>query len=487
MKLEKFINKLDIVESKGNLDIDIKKIVHDSREADENCMFVAIKGFNVDGHSYINDAINNGAKAIILQDRIKDISKDITFIRVNDSRSALASVSSTFYNEPSKKINLIGVTGTNGKTTTTYLIKSILEQVKKQSGIIGTMGNVITDKVIQSNNTTPESLDLQKLFNMMVHKDMDSCIMEVSSHSLQLKRVDECYFNVGIYTNLSPDHLDLHKTIDNYLEAKLKLFYKTSDYNIINIDDKYGRQIVNRIKHLKTSLLTYGIDSDADIIATDINYTVKGVSYKINSPKGSIKINIKIPGKFSVYNSLAAASCAIAYNISLDKIKEGLESIDGVKGRFEVIDIGKNYNIIIDYAHTPDGLEKVLKTIKQFAKGRIVVLFGAGGDRDKTKRPIMAKVASKYSDFCIITSDNPRTEDPETIIKDVLKGIDKNNCEYITIVDREQAIKYAIANSKANDIILLAGKGHETYTIIGNEKVPFDEREVIKKAISENM
>ncbi|AFS78308.1 UDP-N-acetylmuramoyl-L-alanyl-D-glutamate--2,6-diaminopimelate ligase MurE [Gottschalkia acidurici 9a] len=484
MKLNKLIDIENLLDVKGSLDIEITDVVYDSRKAKDGCVFVAIEGFKVDGHNFTEEVIKKGARAIIVQRDI-DLEENITVIKVKSTRLALAEISSNFYQNPSSKLSLIGVTGTNAKTTTTYLIQSILENVDKKTGIVGTIGNIINGKLFKTNNTTPESLELQKTFSNMVESKVDNCIMEVSSHALDLNRVSYCDFETGIFTNLSVDHLDYHKTLENYLDAKIKLFYMTKKYNIINADDEYGKRIIEKIKNIDTPLLTYGIENKCDIYATDIVYHLNGVEFRLNTPKGSIDIKMNIPGEFSVYNALTAASCGYAYDLSLEDIKVGLESVKGVKGRFEVVDTDRDFVVIIDFAHTPDALEKALKSIKEFAKRRLVVLFGAGGDRDNSKRATMGEIAGKYADFSIVTSDNPRSEDPTKIIEDILIGTKKSTENYIAITDRKEAIKYAIENSKTNDIILLAGKGHETYTIIGEKTLPFDEREIVKEILAE--
>lgn len=484
MKLTDLIKGLEVEKYSGDLNIEISKIVYDSRKAVNGCVFVAIEGYKTDGHNYINQAISNGAKAVILQKDI-DISENVAKILVKDTRYALAKISSNYYKNPSRKLELIGITGTNGKTTTTYLIKSILEKAGKSVGVIGTIGNVINGKVVKAKNTTPESLDLQEFFNSMVEENIESCVMEVSSHSLELKRVEYCDFNVGIFTNLTPEHLDFHKDLQSYMEAKVKLFYKTRDYNIINADDEYGKKIKSIIQELKTPILTYGIESEADVTARNIEIYASGVKFDLITPNGSIDIKLNIPGKFSVYNALAAASCGIAYNIKLEDIKKGLEAVQGVDGRFEVVPTNTDFSVIIDYAHTPDGFKKVLSTIDQFAKGRKIIVFGCGGDRDKTKRPKMGEIASHYCDICIITNDNPRTENPTGIINDIIKGIRNEKCEYVVIENRKEAIRYALEIARKDDVILLAGKGHETYQIIGNEVLPFNEKEIVLELLGE--
>lgn len=478
MILKEVLNGLEIEEIKGSLEKEISGVAFDSRVVSNDYLFVAIKGFKSDGHDYIEQVINKGATAIIVENDVK-VKEDITIIKLKDSRASLSKVSANFYGNPSKYMDMIGITGTNGKTTITYLIKSIFEKSSKRTGIIGTIGNIIDGELIKTENTTPESTIIQKSLRDMVDANVDSCVMEVSSHSLDLKRVEDCNFDVGVFTNLSRDHLDYHETLENYFEAKLKLFFMTKRANIINNDDSYGAEIVNRIANLNTPTITYGIEKKSDIFATNIDYHLEGVKFTLNTPKGKIDIHLNIPGEFSVYNALAAASCGYVYDISLEDIRDGLEMVEGVKGRFEIVPTNRDFTVIIDFAHTPDGLEKVLTTIEQFAEGRVVTLFGAGGNRDRTKRPIMGETVAKHADFLIVTSDNPRNEDPEKIIEDIIEGVEKVSKNYISIVDRREAIRYAIENAKPKDIILLAGKGHETYTIIKDEVLPFDERQIV--------
>ncbi|HLR35269.1 MAG TPA: UDP-N-acetylmuramoyl-L-alanyl-D-glutamate--2,6-diaminopimelate ligase [Tissierellales bacterium] len=478
MKLKNLIKNIDVKKIIGSLDLEITGINHDSREIKPGDLFVAIEGFNVDGHDFLNEVGYKGAKAVIVE---KDVTlkEDITIIKVEDTRIALAELSSVFLGEPSKKMEVIGVTGTNGKTTITYLIRSIFEENNKKAGVIGTNGNIINGKLYETENTTPESLALQKNFYEMARVNTDICIMEVSSHSLDMKRVENTDFNIGVFTNLTEEHLDYHNTMDEYFNSKLKLFYMTKDVNIINIDDTYGKFIIEKVSKEKANIITYGITNEADIFATDIVYNSTGVSFKLNTPKDSINIELNIPGEFSVYNALAAASCGFAYSIDLKTIKAGLEKVKGVKGRFEIVPTNRDFAVIIDFAHTADSLEKTLTAIDKFAEGRKVVVFGAGGNRDKTKRPIMGETVAKHADLSIVTSDNPRDENPEKIIQDVIKGIEKVKGDYVYYVDRKDAIRYALENAKPKDIILLAGKGHETYTIIKDKVIPFDERKIV--------
>lgn len=482
MKLNKLTFDFETEVICGQTDIDVTGIAYDSRKIDKGNVFVAIEGFKVDGHDFIDEAIKKGAKVIVVQKNVQHNS-EVTLIKVKDTRQALAKMSSEFYNNPSNKFNLIGVTGTNGKTSVTYILESILRAGGKKTGIVGTIGSQVNGKHIETKNTTPESLELQQVFDQMLRSGVDSCVMEVSSHSLELSRVAYCNFEVGIFTNITKDHLDYHKTFENYFSAKKKLFYTTSKYNIINIDDEYGKKLIEELSKLNTPLLTYGIECKADIYASDLTYKATGVSFKLHTPRESIDINMNIPGIFTIYNGLAAASCAYVYDIALKDIKKGLEQIKGVKGRFEVIPNNKDFTVIIDFAHTADALEKVLCVIDQFAEGRKIAVFGAGGDRPISRRAPMGEVAGRHCDLCIVTSDNPRTEDPQKIIDDIVDGVKKVNGNYITIVDRKEAIEYAIKNSRPKDIILLAGKGHETYTIIGDKILPFDESKIVKEAI----
>lgn len=479
MNLKSLIGDYPIIEIKGNTNKEIRGITQDSRDVLERFLFICIKGFNVDGHHFINQAIKNGATCIIHEEKLDiETNENITYILVKDTTDFLAYISSKFYNNPWAKLFMIGITGTNGKTSTSYLIKNILYANNIKTGVIGTIGSCIDDSITKLENTTPDSLTIQYNLNKMVENNVNACIMEVSSHALDLKRVEYMNFDIGIYTNLSKDHLDYHITMENYFNSKLKLFYKTTKYNIINRDDKYSDEIINNLDK-EVNLMTYGIDKEADVSASEIVYGIDCVKFKLNFMEESILLKVNIPGKFSVYNSLAAAACGFAMGLDKDKIKIGIENTLEIKGRFEVMDLGKKYTVIIDFAHTPDGLLNVLNTISIFRKGRIIVVFGAGGNRDKSKRPQMGKVVGDNSDLAIVTSDNPRFEEPYKIIDDILEGVKETKVKYKIIVDRKEAIEYALNIAQVDDIILLAGKGHETHTIIGNNKYPLDERQIV--------
>lgn len=484
MILESLIKGISHRVLRGTTDVDILGIENDSRKVKKGYMFVAIKGFTVDGHKFIGEAIRNGAVSVLVEEDI-GVEEEVTVIKVEDTLEALAYISSIFYGEPSKKLNLIGVTGTNGKTSTTYLIKRIFEEHKRKAAIIGTLGSIINGEMIDNKNTTPESLTLQRYLRKMVDTDTEFCVMEVSSHALDLKRVEYVDYQVGIFTNLTEDHLDYHVTMENYYRSKLKLFNITKKYNIINYDDPYGKRMLEEIEN-NIPIITYGLDKKSDVIAENIVYHNKGVDFQLKTPKGSIPINMKLLGKFNIYNALAAISCGIIFDVDLPTIKRAIESISGIKGRFESVPLkDRDFSVIIDYAHTPDGLEKVLSTINQFAEGRVVVVFGAGGNRDREKRPIMGEVAAKLADFLIVTSDNPRYEDPDRIINDILVGVQRGKANYVAIRDRREAIRYALENARPKDTILLAGKGHETYTIIKDKIIPFDEYEIVLDLLNE--
>ena len=480
MKLRELIEGLETVDVGGNLDIDIKGIAYDSREIKAGDIFVCIQGFYTDGHIYAQKAIEQGALALIVE---KDIEapEDIAVIRVSNSRKALAKIAANFYGNPTQNMNVIGITGTNGKTTITHLLQNIFESIGVHCGLIGTIACKILGKTYPVRNTTPESLELQKLFRKMVDQGVHTCAMEVSSHALEMNRVDEIQYRIGVFTNLTRDHLDFHENLENYRNAKKKLFYKTTSANIINVDDENGKEIVKEIKDLPVPLFTYGIHERSDIYAKNIRVFSKGTEFTLVTPEFEGDIFFRTPGLFSVYNCLAAAAVAFVLGYSFESIKKGLESVDGVPGRFELIPGTGDHTIIVDYAHTPDALENVLKAVREFAQGKVITVFGCGGDRDKTKRPIMGRIAGELSDYCIITSDNPRTEDPIMIMNEIELGIKDTVCKYKMIEDRKDAIREAVYMSAPEDVVLIAGKGHETYQILGNNVIDFDDRKVAEE------
>lgn len=481
MRLLELLKDLEYEVVTGQVEIEINEVQYDSRKIDSGDLFVCIEGFNVDGHNYINNAVCKGATAIICS---KDINEnlDCTVIKVNDTRKALAIVSSNLYGNPSRDIKLIGITGTNGKTTSTYMIKSILEGAGYKTGLIGTIANYIGGEKLKADRTTPESLELHSLFNEMKNREIEYCIMEVSSHSLSLNRVYGLNFSQAIFTNLTQDHLDFHKTFENYYRAKLSLFENTNN-SIINIDDTYGKKMIEDIPK-SSSIVTYSIEGLGNLVAKNIENHSRGAEFDLQFKGENVHINLSIPGKYNVYNALCSAGACLSEGGSLELIKEGLENVV-VPGRCEIAT--KNYNlgfdVIIDYAHTPDGLENILKTAREFTKGRLISVFGCGGDRDKTKRPIMGNIGSELSDVAIITSDNPRSEEPMSIIQDVIGGIKKDN--YVVVENRREAIKEAMKMAEKDDVIVVAGKGHEDYQILKDRVIHFDEREVISDIIKE--
>lgn len=478
MNLSKVLQGIDYRVLQGSIDVEVKGLQYNSKKVNQGDLFFCIRGFSTDGHQYAEAAQKAGAKVIIAEKEV-DAEVGVTVVLVEDSRKALALCAANYYGNPADKLKLIGITGTNGKTTSTYMIKAILEEAGYKVGLIGTISNYIGNEKLPAERTTPESLELQQLFAEMVAKKVDYCVMEVSSHSLELHRVHGLTFKYGIFSNLTQDHLDFHKTFENYYKAKLKLFMN-SENSVINTDDPYGDKIYEDAKNNK---ITYSIDKDSDYRAKAINLHSRGAEYNLCYKGTEEEINIFIPGKYNIYNSLCAATVCLEEGIALDAVKRGLEKVQ-VPGRCELV--GKEYNldfdIIVDYAHSPDGLINILNTAREFTKNRLISVFGCGGNRDKTKRPIMGEIGSRLSDIAIITSDNPRDEEPMDIITDILQGISKDN--YIVVENRKEAISKAIEIAEPGDVIVVAGKGHEDYQIFKNMQIiHFDEREVIKEIL----
>ena len=480
MKLDKLIQKLDFEYIINKKNLEINNINYDSRSVKKNGLFIAIEGFDTDGHKYIDEAIAKGAKVIVIEKNLDNYLENIIYVKVTDSRKAMAYISAEFYGYPQKDLKLIGVTGTNGKTTTTNLIKTILENAGYKTGLIGTIGNYINKKEINSSRTTPNSMELNKLFYKMKKQGLEYVVMEVSSHAIDLKRIFNLEFEIAVFTNISRDHLDYHKTLENYIKVKSKLFKKVKDkgYSIINIDDDSANEMIN---NTEAKVIKYSIDKKSDFQAKNIALNTNGVSFEISDFKK--RINLNITGKFNIYNALAALAVASVLNIDYNKIKNGLEKIKGIPGRFELIKENQNFTVIVDYAHTPDGMDNVLKTIEDLAKKRVIIVFGCGGDRDKDKRPLMGKIALKYGDYILITTDNPRSENPKSIIKDIERGLTNNKSKYEIIIEREKAINKSIKMAENNDIIVIFGKGHETYQIFQDKTIHFDDREVAREAI----
>ena len=488
MELRKVLQGIEGLKAKGNLEVDITNIEKNSKNIKPNGLFVAIKGFEVDGHKYIEDAVKNGAVAVIIEESADfsslKIPQEITIVVAKDTRYALAITACNLYDNPSRKFKLVGVTGTKGKTTTTFMLKAILEKQGYKVGLIGTIKNYIGDKCLgDSDRTTPESIELQKIFYDMVQEKVDICVMEVSSQSLKLNRVAGCDFDIGVFTNFSKDHISEkeHKDMDDYFNSKLKLF-EMCKYGFINIDDFNVAKVKSKVKNC--DIKTYGVDNYCDLLAKDITITNACVDFKVKLLDKNERIKTSIPGRFSVYNSLAAISVALKLGCTPENIKEALEDVR-VPGRSELVPNKKELIIMIDYAHSPESLENILSAVKAYTKGRVISLFGCGGDRDTSKRPIMGEISGRIADFSIITTDNPRTENPASIIEEIEKGIKKTKGKYVCIEDRKEAIKYAIKMATKRDIIVLAGKGHEPYQEINHKKYDFDERIIVKEIIDE--
>lgn len=468
MLLSQLLTDVKITEKYNYTDGEITGVHYNSAKIQPGNIFVAIKGYSTDGHKYIPSAVEKGAAAVICQEYTPDC--PVTQIVVEDSRIAEAVVSANFFGRPAEKFKLIGITGTNGKTTCTYLVKKILDSAGYKVGLIGTNQNMIGDEVFETGRTTPDAFELQELFARMAENEVEYVVMEVSSHALELNRVFGLRFAIGAFTNLTQDHLDFHKTMDAYAEAKSKLF-SVSDKSVINCDDEYGAEFVKRF-----GAMGYGIDTDCAFRAVDAQFSATGVAFDTNGQRYSLNI----PGRFSVYNALCAIGICSALGIEAPVIASALSGADGVKGRAEVVPTDTDYTVMIDYAHTPDGIENILKTVRGFARGRVVILFGCGGDRDNTKRPIMGRIAGELADFCIVTSDNPRSEAPGAIIDMILPGVKETGTPYAVIENRAEAIYYALDNAQRDDVIVLAGKGHETYQILNSGTIDFDEREIVR-------
>ena len=481
MKLNKLIENITPVNICGDLDININEIGYDSRKLNADSLFICIDGFKDDGHQYIEQAIKRGAKAVLIEKELNSYDNNITYIRVKNSRKAMSEIADIFYKHPLDSLSLIGVTGTNGKTTTTYLIKSILEQAGYKTGLIGTIKNIIDDKNLPSVRTTPESLDLYRIFQKMVENDLKYAVMEVSSHALDLYRVYDMKFEIAVFTNISQDHLDYHQSITDYLEAKSLLFtqLKKDGTAVVNIDDPHSDKI---IQVANSQILTYSIEKKSGFRAENISLTPSNVDFDIKE-KG--KINLNLTGRFNVYNALAAAGAGYSLGVDFKLIKRGLENVKGVAGRFELIDKGQEFAVVVDYAHTPDGMENVLRTARELVSENIIVVFGCGGDRDNSKRPIMGKIGVEYGDYCILTSDNPRSEDPLDILEQVEAGIDKGNdyAPYNVVPDRKEAIFQGIREADRGDMVIIFGKGHETYQIFRDKTIHFDDREEAQEAL----
>ncbi|MBR3179588.1 MAG: UDP-N-acetylmuramoyl-L-alanyl-D-glutamate--2,6-diaminopimelate ligase [Clostridia bacterium] len=475
MKLSLIARELGIAFSEE--DAEISSITYDSRKVESGSLFCCLVGLVSDGHTFAGQAVDKGAAALIVEHRLP---YNIPQLVVEDGRKAMALAAACFYGHPEKEMLMLGVTGTNGKTSTTYMVKSIAEQAGKKVGLIGTIQNMIGDEVIETGRTTPESADLFALLRQMADEKVDLVIMEVSSHALVQDRVYGIQYQVALFTNLTQDHLDYHKTFDNYLSAK-KLLFSQCDIAVINHDDPHAEKIM---EGLECPIYTTGIHTPASYNASEIDIQTSGVRFLLRTPKGESLIRLHISGLFSIYNAMGAAAMMQQAGFSLEQIVSGLEALKGVAGRLQAVNTnGKPFSVYVDYAHTPDALENVLTTVRAFAKARVLSLFGCGGDRDRAKRPLMGEIGGRHSDYVIITSDNPRSEEPESIVKAIEEGVKKSGAPYTVIVNRREAIAYALSILEENDILVIAGKGHENYQEINGVKHHFDDKEIVEELL----
>ena len=489
MRLSHLLTGIEYLDIVGPTDIEITGLTTDSRSIKQGDLFVCLKGNHYNGHDFIPQAIINGASAIICEHTSFNFNfpENIACIKVASTEKVLAPLGAFFYDFPARKLQIYGVVGTNGKTTSTYLLKSILERAGYKVGLIGTIKYIIGNEEIPAKNTTPNALELQQLMSRMVSQGITHLVMEVSSHAIKLGRIEQCQFAGGIFTNITQDHLDFHKTFEEYLAVKASFFaaLPRNSWAAINLDDPHAEDFMAKTS---ANIVTYSKEKHADICAVNARVKPDGISYFLSTREGNgTKINLHLTGEFNISNSLGVAALAYhAEKIPLTVIKKGLQDIYGVNGRVERVRVDTDFSILVDYAHTPDALENVLRTLRGFTPRRLIVLFGCGGDRDKTKRPLMGKIAARYADFVIVTSDNPRSENPESIIKDIVAGINEEQfTNYQTITDRYEAIFAAVSMAKKGDVIVIAGKGHETYQIFADKTIYFDDREVAIEAVKE--
>jgi UDP-N-acetylmuramoyl-L-alanyl-D-glutamate--2,6-diaminopimelate ligase len=508
MELKRLMEGVEVKKMIGDSLREVEGIAYHSKQIGKGFLFAALRGSEADGHRFIEEAIQRGAEVVVSEEE-RDVSGQ-TLILVSNSRQALAKISSNFYGDPSSRLKLIGITGTNGKTTTTYLLESIFKKAGSTVGVIGTINYRFGQKITPAPNTTPESLDLQRILDEMAKEGISHVMMEVSSHGLDLDRVFACHFDAVVFTNLTSEHLDYHKTVEHYFESKRKLFSdalvksrKKRRFAVTNLDDPKGEKMVEGID---VPVIRYGLARACEITADRVTSSFEGLSCRVRTPKGDLSIRSKLIGEFNVHNILAAVSVGIGMEVPLETLKEGVEALEGVSGRFERVENAKGIYVVVDYAHTHDALERVLSGLKHImengaqSRGKMITVFGCGGDRDRTKRPLMGRVAGKYSDLAILTSDNPRTEDPLAILEEVEKGLKSvplkewhlNEIEswrskqgYLRVADRREAIRMAVRLAQPSDTVLIAGKGHEDYQIIGKKKFPFDDRVEARKALEE--
>jgi len=461
-------------------DFEVRGVTCNSKDARDGFVFVAVKGARADGNSFIDDAVNNGARAVVYQGQAGRLKGKCGFIKVKDSRKAAAQLACAFYHDPSAKIRVVGVTGTNGKTTITYLLEAIARQAGRSPAVIGTINYHFKNRVIPAKNTTPGPVELQSLLAQMRDCGVDYCFMEASSHALDQERTEGINFYSAIFTNLTQDHLDYHKTMENYYKAKERLFKDISrrSFIVVNNDDKYGMRLK---RASKARLVTYGINTGSRVMAKDIIFDCSGSRFTLASKGVSVPLRTGLIGRHNIYNVLAACAWAMEEGFGVPVIQRAIAGFDPVRGRLERVGSGAGFSVFVDYAHTEDALNNVIRSLRQLSGGRIIVVFGCGGDRDKAKRPKMGRVVTDLADYAVITNDNPRSEDPASIIRDIRKGIKKDN--FCILPDRARAIKKSLLLAKSGDIVLVAGKGHEDYQVLKNKTVHFDDREAVNRCL----
>ncbi len=485
MKSSELIPSLEIIKFNGPLNLDVSGITCDSRKVKHGDVFVAVKGLKTDGHLFAREAVKRGAVGVVVENWL-DLPEETGQIQVKDTRKVLSYLSDLIYVKPTVNLKLIGVTGTNGKTTTTYLLESIFAAQNRKTGLIGTVEYRIGKEILPVERTTPEACELHKIFSEMVKSGVEVAVMEVSSHAIDLHRVDHCRFDVAIFTNLSQEHLDYHETMEEYFKVKSRLFENSFEKNtihVVNLDDPYGQKIISSSV---SRVITYGFNEKSDVKAIEVRLSEKGSEYIVSTSTGDLQIELQLGGTHNIYNSLAAIAAAKAMEVPDEIIKKGLKEVAKIPGRFEIIDGVPNYEatVIVDYAHTPDSLEKAIKAAKEIAKGRVITVFGCGGDRDKFKRPKMGEVSAKLSDFTILTSDNPRSEEIEKIIDEIKTGFERvKKDDYLSIFDRREAIVTALEMAKKGDFVIIAGKGHERVQMFRDKTLPFSDQEVAREAM----
>ncbi len=481
MKLRKLLKSMDVLELTGPDNVKVKGMAYDSRQVKEGWLFVAVSGHQIDGSEFITQAVSNGAVAVVSESSL-NMGSGVAHIQVSCARKAMAEIAHVLHGKSSKRLSVVGVTGTNGKTTTTYMIRDLLRDAGRRPGLLGTVAYEVGERVIPASRTTPEAPEIHSMFEQMSEAGCDSVVMEVSSHALELQRVHTIDYDVAVFTNLTQDHLDYHKDMETYFDVKARLFEqlkKTDRSAVINIDDPWGRKLIGD-KETKAEIITYGFNEQAIVRAYAATIDAAGTHFKIDTPWGSADVNLQLLGRFNVHNALAALAVGGSLGLDLKAMVKTLGKIATVPGRLELVKNRKHRKIFVDYAHTDDALKNVLTTLREICKGRLLVTFGCGGNRDQGKRIKMGRVAAELADYSIVTSDNPRKEEPAAIVSDIVKGYE-NQDQFEVVLDRREAIEKAVAMMGRKDVLLIAGKGHETYQEFDGIVIPFDDREIVKE------